>query len=78
MNGIVTPLVVTKRAPLQAVVSTPRRISVVMVVYMTGPALGESIERVLADPLVDEFVIVRAYARPRRPRRPGGAAGRPR
>jgi N-acetylglucosaminyl-diphospho-decaprenol L-rhamnosyltransferase len=58
MNGIVTPLVVTKRAPLQAVVSTPRRISVVMVVYMTGPALGESIERVLADPLVDEFVIV--------------------
>lgn len=34
------------------------RISVVMVVYQTGEALTESIRHVLAEPLVDEFVIV--------------------
>ncbi|HEY0053584.1 MAG TPA: glycosyltransferase family 2 protein, partial [Caulobacteraceae bacterium] len=33
-------------------------VSVVMVVYMTGPALFTSIERVLAEPLVGDFVIV--------------------
>ena len=34
------------------------RISVVMVVYKTGEALVESIQHVLAEPLVDEFVII--------------------
>ena len=34
------------------------RVSVVMVVYWTGEALAESIRHVLADPLVDEFVVV--------------------
>ncbi|PZR36363.1 glycosyltransferase family 2 protein [Caulobacter segnis] len=34
------------------------RVSVIMVVYMTGPALMESVRRVLAEPAVDEFVIV--------------------
>jgi GT2 family glycosyltransferase len=34
------------------------RVSVVMVVYQTGEALIASIEHVLAEPLVDEFVIV--------------------
>ena len=34
------------------------RVSVVMVVFRTGPALANSIARVLADPLVDEFLIV--------------------
>jgi len=34
------------------------RVSVVMVVYQTGEALAESIEHVLAEPLVDEFVII--------------------
>jgi N-acetylglucosaminyl-diphospho-decaprenol L-rhamnosyltransferase len=34
------------------------RVSVIMVVYMTGPALMESVRRVLADPAADEFVIV--------------------
>jgi len=34
------------------------RISVVMVVYKTGEALVDSIQHVLAEPLVDEFVIV--------------------
>lgn len=33
-------------------------VSVIMVVYMTGPALFTSIARVLADPDVDDFVIV--------------------
>jgi N-acetylglucosaminyl-diphospho-decaprenol L-rhamnosyltransferase len=33
-------------------------ISVIMVVYLTGPALFTSIARVLADPDVDDFVIV--------------------
>jgi len=33
-------------------------VSVVMVVYMTGPVLRDSITRVLSDPLVDEFVVV--------------------
>jgi hypothetical protein len=34
------------------------RVTVVMVVFWTGEALFESIRHVLADPLVDEFVIV--------------------
>ncbi|KQY35635.1 glycosyl transferase [Caulobacter sp. Root487D2Y] len=34
------------------------RVSVVMVVYQTGDALIESIQHVLAEPLVDEFVII--------------------
>lgn len=33
-------------------------VSVIMVVFMTGPALFNSIAKVLADPLVDDFVIV--------------------
>ena len=33
-------------------------VSVVMVVYRTGPALEESLARVLTDPHVDEFVLV--------------------
>lgn len=34
------------------------RVSVVMVVYQTGEALVESIQHVLAEPQVDEFVII--------------------
>jgi N-acetylglucosaminyl-diphospho-decaprenol L-rhamnosyltransferase len=43
-----------------AVGARPARpnVSVVMVVYRTGEALIESIKHVLAEPLVDEFVIV--------------------
>ena len=40
-----------------ALAKTPR-VSVIMVVYMTGPALIESVRHVLAEPAVDEFVIV--------------------
>ncbi len=36
----------------------PKRLSVIMVVFRTGPALKESIDRVLKDPLSEEFVIV--------------------
>ncbi|HWT50570.1 MAG TPA: glycosyltransferase, partial [Caulobacter sp.] len=40
-------------------------VSVVMVVYRTGEALAESIQHVLAEPLVDEFVIVDNGSTPR-------------
>jgi N-acetylglucosaminyl-diphospho-decaprenol L-rhamnosyltransferase len=36
----------------------PCRVSVVMVVYRTGPALMSSLQHVLDEPLVDDFVIV--------------------
>ena len=38
--------------------SEPPEVSVIMVVYRTGPPLFNSIARVLADPLVDEFVVI--------------------
>ena len=40
-----------------ALAITPR-LSLVMVVYMTGPALMESVRHVLAEPRVEEFIIV--------------------
>jgi N-acetylglucosaminyl-diphospho-decaprenol L-rhamnosyltransferase len=45
-------------AVLTQVPSQPPAVSVVMVVYRTGPALFNAIPRVLAEPLVDEFVVV--------------------
>ena len=43
----------------------PRRsVSVVMVVYMTGEALAQSLDCVLADPLVDELVVVDNGSKP--------------
>ena len=41
------------------------RVSVVMVVYQTGEALTESVRHVLAEPLVDEFVIIDNGSPPR-------------
>ena len=38
--------------------SQPPAVSVLMVVYRTGPALFETIPQVLAEPMVDEFVVV--------------------
>jgi GT2 family glycosyltransferase len=38
--------------------SEPPEVCVIMVVFRTGPALFTSIARVLAEPLVDEFVVV--------------------
>jgi GT2 family glycosyltransferase len=43
---------------LTQVPSEPPGVSVVMVVYRTGPALFNAIPKVLAEPLVDEFVVV--------------------
>ena len=58
MNGIAAPIVAVEPAPTPDFLTARRSVSVVMVVYMTGVALEESVARVLADPLVDEFVIV--------------------
>jgi hypothetical protein len=58
MNGIAAPIVAHGPALTSDFLAARRSVSVVMVVYMTGAALEESVERVLKDPLVDEFVIV--------------------
>ncbi len=44
-------------APVAPGLAAPR-LSLVMVVFMTGPALMESVRHVLAEPAVDEFIIV--------------------
>ena len=58
MNGIVAPIVAVEPALATDFLRPHPRISVVMVVYMTGEALEQSVACVLSDPLVDEFVIV--------------------
>jgi N-acetylglucosaminyl-diphospho-decaprenol L-rhamnosyltransferase len=58
MNGIAAPIVAYESSPTQDFLKARRKVSVVMVVYMTGEALKQSVECVLADPLVDEFVVV--------------------
>lgn len=58
MNGIAAHIVAAEPASMPDVLRSRRSVSVVMVVYMTGEALEQSVERVLGDPLVDEFVIV--------------------
>lgn len=58
MNGIAAPIVAVESAPTPDLLRARRKVSVVMVVYMTGEALEQSVACVLADPLVDEFVIV--------------------
>ncbi|MEW5683615.1 MAG: glycosyltransferase family 2 protein [Pseudomonadota bacterium] len=58
MNGIAAPLVAAEPAATSDVLKARRRVSVVMVVYMTGEALHQSLDCVLGDPLVDELVIV--------------------
>jgi len=58
MNGIIAPIVAAERALAPAFLRARSGVSVVMVVYMTGDALEQSVECVLSDPLVDEFVIV--------------------
>ncbi|MGH6909212.1 MAG: glycosyltransferase family 2 protein, partial [Phenylobacterium sp.] len=58
MNGIAAPIIASE--PLETAEALPSRrsVSVIMVVYMTGEALQQSVECVLADPLVDELVVV--------------------
>lgn len=58
MNGVAAPIVAAETAELPAFFAARRSISVIMVVYMTGEALEESLACVLRDPLVDELVVV--------------------
>ena len=58
MNGIAAPIAAAESASLPAFLHPRNTIAVIMVVYMTGDALEQSVARVLADPLVNEFVIV--------------------
>lgn len=58
MNGIAAPLVAAEPALTSGALRHRRSVSVVMVVYMTGEALTQSLACVLADPLVDELVVV--------------------
>jgi N-acetylglucosaminyl-diphospho-decaprenol L-rhamnosyltransferase len=69
MNGIAAQIVavgpVTPSDLLPVDLSPPRRtVSVVMVVYMTGEALEQSLGCVLADDLIDELVLVDNGSRP--------------
>jgi hypothetical protein len=58
MNGIAAPMVAAEPVEAPDFLKTRRSVSVVMVVYMTGEALCQSVECVLRDPLVDELVVV--------------------
>lgn len=58
MNGIAAPIVAAELAETPGFLTSRRRVSVIMVVYMTGEALTQSLECVLRDPLVDELVVV--------------------
>jgi GT2 family glycosyltransferase len=58
MNGIVAPIVAAEPALAPDFLRSRPSVSVVMVVFMTGQALEQSVACVLGDPLVDEFVIV--------------------
>ena len=64
MNGIAAPIVAYEPAPApddltpRAYLKAGPKVSVVMVVYMTGEALAQSLTCVLAEPEVDELVIV--------------------
>jgi GT2 family glycosyltransferase len=58
MNGIAAPIVAMEPVETADVLGAHPSVSVVMVVYMTGEALYESVACVLADPAVGELVIV--------------------
>jgi N-acetylglucosaminyl-diphospho-decaprenol L-rhamnosyltransferase len=58
MNGIAAPIVAYQPVPTPDVLKVRRKVSVVMVVYMTGEAMDESLACVLGDSRVDEVVIV--------------------
>jgi hypothetical protein len=58
MNGIAAPIFATEPFEVTETLAPRRSVSVVMVVYMTGEAIEQSVACVLKDPLVDEFVIV--------------------
>lgn len=58
MNSVAGPIDSSQAVPADLRLGPGPSVSVVMVVYMTGEALTQSIACVLADPLVDELVIV--------------------
>ena len=58
MNSVAALRVAAQPAPMTDDLRARRSVSVVMVVYMTGEALEQSLACVLADPLVDELVVV--------------------
>jgi N-acetylglucosaminyl-diphospho-decaprenol L-rhamnosyltransferase len=58
MNGVAAPIVAVEPASMPEFLAGRRSVSVVMVVYRTGEALAQSLACVLADPLVDELVVV--------------------
>ncbi|MGQ3018003.1 glycosyltransferase family 2 protein [Phenylobacterium sp.] len=58
MNDIGASFVAAEAVPTPLDVASRARLSVIMVVYMTGEALDQSLACVLADPQVDEFIVV--------------------
>jgi len=58
MNSIAARAVAAQPSSEAEFLRARRSLSVVMVVYMTGQALEQSLACVLADPLVDELVVV--------------------
>jgi len=55
MNGVATPMIAAQPVDASEILRERRRVSVIMVVYMTGEALEQSLDCVLRDPLVDEL-----------------------
>ncbi|MBU1378869.1 MAG: glycosyltransferase family 2 protein [Alphaproteobacteria bacterium] len=58
MNSIAAPILASEPVSAPEFLRPRRSVSVVMVVFMTGEALEKSLACVLADPLVDELVVV--------------------
>jgi N-acetylglucosaminyl-diphospho-decaprenol L-rhamnosyltransferase len=58
MTGAAAPMVAVQRAAERGAPAARPAVSVVMVVYMTGEALAQSLACVLADRWVDELVVV--------------------
>ncbi len=58
MNGIAASIVAVEPASMPDFLRARSSVSVVMVVYMTGQALEQSVACVLSDPLVDEFIVI--------------------
>lgn len=70
MNGIAAQIVEAPQSGRR------RTVSVVMVVYMTGEALDRSLACVLADPLIDELVVVDNGSSPAEAERLAGLSAR--
>ncbi len=78
MNGVAAPILAVEAADPPHALTARRSVSVVMVVYRTGEALAESLACALADPLVDELVVVDNGSAPREAARLAEAARRDR